>query len=269
LVFAAARWLGAPVGPFTVFREWLLAHWDEVRTEVSNRRTQTNEPRRCAVLLPLLASLPQPLALLEVGAAAGLCLLPDRYGYRYDNGVRLDPDTGPSPLLLTCATTGPVPIPTRLPKITWRAGIDLNPLDVNSDEDTGWLRCFVWPGQDTRRDILETALRIARPAPPRILRGDLNAALPDLARQAPNDATLVIFHSAVLTYLTDAQRRAFADTVSRLPGHWISYEGPSVTASGIYQPLPPSPAPTFFLAAQGRPVASADGYGQTLNWFDP
>ena len=48
------------------------------------RRTQTNEPARCALMLPLLAALPQPLALLEVGASAGLCLLPDRYGYDYD-----------------------------------------------------------------------------------------------------------------------------------------------------------------------------------------
>jgi hypothetical protein len=31
----------------------------------------------------VLAGLPQPLAVLEVGAAAGLCLLPDRYGYDY------------------------------------------------------------------------------------------------------------------------------------------------------------------------------------------
>jgi hypothetical protein len=42
-----------------------------------SRSTQTNEPARCATLLPVLAQLPQPLALNEVGASAGLCLLPD------------------------------------------------------------------------------------------------------------------------------------------------------------------------------------------------
>jgi hypothetical protein len=47
---------------------------------VSNRTTQTDEAGRCAVLL---AGLAQPLALLEVGASAGLCLYPDRYAYRY------------------------------------------------------------------------------------------------------------------------------------------------------------------------------------------
>ena len=39
------------------------------------RRTQTNEPARCATLLPALALLPPPLALIEVGASAGLILL--------------------------------------------------------------------------------------------------------------------------------------------------------------------------------------------------
>jgi hypothetical protein len=45
--------------------------------------TQTNEPGRCAVLLPVLAGLSEPLALLEVGAFAGLCLLPDFYAYDF------------------------------------------------------------------------------------------------------------------------------------------------------------------------------------------
>lgn len=32
LVFAAARFLGAPVGPFTLFREWLIANWADATT---------------------------------------------------------------------------------------------------------------------------------------------------------------------------------------------------------------------------------------------
>src|SRR5277367_3732132 len=48
---------------------------ERIRSVMLSRTTQTNEPARCSVLLPVLARLPQPLALLEVGASAGLCLL--------------------------------------------------------------------------------------------------------------------------------------------------------------------------------------------------
>jgi hypothetical protein len=51
------------------------------------RRTQTNEAARCAVLLPALAQLPQPLALIDAGASAGLTLLADRYSYDYAGRV--------------------------------------------------------------------------------------------------------------------------------------------------------------------------------------
>ena len=83
LLFGVVRLLGGPVGDPAGFRDWTLAHWPAVEAEMRSRATQTNEPGRCAVLLPVLAALPQPLALLEVGASAGLCLYPDRYAYRY------------------------------------------------------------------------------------------------------------------------------------------------------------------------------------------
>lgn len=37
---------------------------------------------RAAALLLVLAQLPGPLSLIEVGASAGLCLYPDRFTYR-------------------------------------------------------------------------------------------------------------------------------------------------------------------------------------------
>ncbi len=267
LVFAVARRLGARTGSFAEFRDWLLTNWADVRTEVQSRRTQTNEPRRCAVLLPLLARLPQPIALLEVGASAGLCLLPDRYGYRYNDGDRLDPPDGSSPLLLTCTTNGPVP--TRLPEVVWRTGIDAAPLDARSADDAHWLRCLVWPGQDDRLADLDAALRIARADPPTVVRGDLIELLPEVARLAPAGATLVVTQSAVLTTFTDARRAEFADVVRALPARWIAYDGATVLSSGLFGPVPPMERPfTFFVADQGRVVARADGYGRTVDWLD-
>src|SRR5260370_37467954 len=54
---------------------------DAIAEVMLTRTTQTNEPGRCATLLPALAQIEGPLALIEVGASAGLCLLPDAYGY--------------------------------------------------------------------------------------------------------------------------------------------------------------------------------------------
>ncbi|MFJ5799674.1 DUF2332 family protein [Streptomyces decoyicus] len=91
LLLAAVRYLDGPhaeLGPrgdlaYGRWREWTIRHWDEVRAVIMQRSARTDEPAHCATLLPLLARLPQPLALLEVGTSAGLCLHPDRYRYHY------------------------------------------------------------------------------------------------------------------------------------------------------------------------------------------
>jgi hypothetical protein len=267
LIFAAARLSGSPIAPFPQFRDWLLAHWHDVKAQALTRTTQTNEPGRCAVLLPLLAALPQPLAVVEVGASAGLCLYPDRYSYRYNNGDFLDPSAGRSKVELACSTTGPVPFPSRLPEVVWRSGIDLNPLDVHSADDTRWLRALVWPEQTDRLQRLDAAISIAQSDPAQVVRGDLNSALVELAMQAPAGATLVVFHSAVLSYLPNDDRQRFVATVGGLHGHWISNEGPSVL--NFADPLPPSPDPSKALtvvALDGHPIAYAGSHGQTLHW---
>ena len=107
LLFAAARYLlGAPpaIGPL---RELASQSRAELTQVIMARRTQTNEPARCAVLLPALAQLPQPLALIEAGASAGLNLLVDRYSDDYAGHrlAGLDPDAP----VLRCEPPGVVP----------------------------------------------------------------------------------------------------------------------------------------------------------------
>ena len=142
LLFAAACYLlGAPPG-LTELRDLVSQSRAELTEVILNRRTQTNEPARCATLLPALAQLPQPLALIEVGASAGLTLLVDKYSYEY-GGHRL-PGRDPLAPTLRCAPRGPVPLPAEVPQIAWRAGLDLNPLDVNDADDVRWLS---WSGR--------------------------------------------------------------------------------------------------------------------------
>ncbi|WP_250444513.1 DUF2332 domain-containing protein [Actinotalea sp. C106] len=262
LVFAAARWHGA-AGTYANLRTTLLDRWPAVRDTVLARATQTNEAGRCATLLPFLASLPQPLALLEVGASAGLCLLPDRYSYRYDDGTSLDPRDGPSEVVLPCSLGPGVSAPTRMPEVVWRAGIDLAPVDVTDPDARAWLETLVWPEHEDRRSRLRAALAVARREPPRVVAGDLLETLPALAAEAPADATLVVVHSAVLAYLDAHARSTFVDLVGALPGHWISNEGARVLPASAALGLDPSD-PRFVVMVDGVPRARSDPHGRSL-----
>jgi hypothetical protein len=231
---------------------------------MSARRTQTNEPARCTALLPALAQLPQPLALIEVGASAGLTLLTDRYNYDYDGHpiAGLDP-RAPT---LRCTPRGPVPLPGRVPEIIWRAGLDLNPLDVTDDGDMRWLSCLVWPGEGDRQQRLAAAVATARRDPPAVHRGDLLTDLPALAAQAPAGATLVVYHIAVLGYVSPAGRQRFAATVRGLPAVWLSNEGPG-TVPGVT--VPAHDGLPFVLVRDGQPLALTDSHGTWLDWLSP
>lgn len=274
LVLGAARFTGAEPSDFAAFRDWLLTHWPSVRSVAMVRATQTNEIGRCAVLLPLLAALPQPLALIEVGASAGLCLFPDRFSYRYGETWDIHPRGGPGATVLACAANGNMPLPHAMPAVIWRSGIDLNPLDVEDGESVRWLEALVWPEQQARRDRLAAGIAVARADPPRIVRGDLNANITGLVREAlealpESQGTVVVFHSAVLAYLDAASREAFASTMRQLPCRWISNEAPSVLGA-VKDRLPGSyetAARRFVLALDEIPVAYAGPHGQSLDWF--
>nr|WP_275311681.1 DUF2332 family protein [Streptomyces yunnanensis] len=150
---------------------WVVTHWDEVSSLMLVRLTQTNESARCATLLPVLATLPQPLALIEVGASAGLC--------------------------------------------------------------------------------------------------DLNEAVSRLVARAPTGAMPVVFHSAVLTYLSPEARAQFARTMRNLPYHWISNEAASVFPELLdFLPVPaPTDRATFVLAFGERPIAFTRPHGEHLHWL--
>jgi hypothetical protein len=270
LLLAAARQVcGTPDG-WTQFRAWFLERRDEIVAVILARRTQTNEPARCSTLLPLLATLPQPLALLEVGAAAGLCLLPDRYAYDYD-GHHVPP-TRPAPAApptFACRASAATPLPVRGLDVVWRAGLDLEPLDVRDPEHSAWLEALVWPGEGDRLELLRAAIDVARDDPPPLTRGDLRHDLPALAAGAPADATLVVFHTAVLAYVPDpADRAAFARTVGQLGAVWVANEAPGLL-EGAQRPHRPWPAgfDPFLLARDSQPVAWTDPHGTRIDWL--
>jgi hypothetical protein len=275
LLFAVSRLLGAPVGGYTAWRDFALEHWPAIEREALVRLTQTNEPLRCAALMPVLAGIDGPVALLEVGASAGLCLYPDRYSYAYDGQEPLHPADGPSPVMLDCSTNGLRPAPTRLPEIVWRAGIDLAPLNVAVADDARWLEALIPPEQSGRLARLRAAMRIVRADPPVLVAGDVTDALAGLAADAPSGATLVVVSSGVLVYVARPQRERFAEAVAALDARWLSLE-----AAGLYPEValgleratgitPLELAGRFALSLDQRPLAFVAPHGGRIDWLAP
>jgi hypothetical protein len=269
LLLAAVRHVAGLASGWQEFREAIDRHRDVIADVMRARRTQTNEPARCATLLPLLARLPQPLALIEVGAAAGLCLLPDHYAYDFD-GQLIAPSApvSGSPPLFHCSVNPKTPLPDRNIEVIWRAGLDLEPVDLEDEAQVAWLETLVWPGEGRRLGSLRAAVDAARRHPPLVRRGDLNVDLLPMVAEAPEAATLAVFHSAVLPYLTEQDREAFRQTARARLSTWIANEGAELQPRSASR-LNRTAARTgdFLLSINERPIAWTDPHGARLDWI--
>lgn len=268
LVFAVTRLLGSGDVDAATWSCWLLDHADEVVAESTVRSVQTNEPLRCAALLPELARIDGPIALLEVGASAGLCLYPDRYSYRYRGAAgeaRLDPLDGPSPVVLECDVRGERMPQLRHPEIVWRAGVDLAPLDVRDPRDVDWLAQLVWPGETGRADRVRAAAAIAAAAPPLLVRGDAVDGIRELAALSPADATVVVSTPGVLAHIPRV-RRAEVIAEARAAGHWVTIDDAGLHDgwTGLDRD---GWREGFAVALDGHVRAAADPLGRWWEWL--
>ena len=272
LVFAVTRLLGAPEAGYARWRAWLAEHADAVVAECAQRSIQTNEPLRCAALLPALSLIDGPIALLEVGASAGLCLYPDRYAYRYRHGretVVLDPPGG-AEVVLHAKLRGPVVPRLRMPDVVWRVGIDLRPLDARAAADRAWLLGLVWPGEAGRSERMRAALDVVAADPPRLVAGDAADVLADVAALAPADATLVVTTPGVLAHVPRAGRERIA-AAATAAGRWITIDALGLHAAVDVAWSPPAdprewPNGAFALALDGDVLAAVDPLGASVEW---
>jgi hypothetical protein len=202
-----------PSGAPPVFADFCRKHIQEIQLLLQTKLVQTNEVRRCILLLPAIVLASEtvdstPLALIDMGASAGLNLLFDRYGYNYDNRLRCG-DLN-SPVQLFCTLRGLLcpPIPKIMPKIASRIGIDLNPLDINEYDDCLWLLAQIWPNEsfNLRAERMRVAVELARHSPPRLITGDLVEILPDIISKIPAGQTICLLHSFSFYELSNHDR---------------------------------------------------------------
>src|SRR5262249_20333661 len=142
------------------------------------------------LLQGLLALGRERIDLLELGAAGGLLLYPDRY----------------------------FPAEASF-EIVRRRGIDSHPVDVTTDEGARLLEAFVWPDMTERVARLREAIAVVREDPPELIQGDYV----DVLEEHLQSETLVM--SSVTTMYLDDER--YAELVERLRGvDWLSLEVP-------------------------------------------
>ena len=270
LVLTCARVAGVPLRPFETARGDFVALWPVIAKLAKTRSTQTNDPRRCTPLLIALDRIRGPIALVEVGASAGLTLFPDRYTYTWNSpgrSVTSHPADGPSTVALTADIAGWGANPPRRPSIVHREGIDLTPLDVTKSADKDWLEALVWPEQTERLDLVRAAVVIVAKKPPTLTAGDAMAeirAAVARARKAAPKATIVVSSPAVLVYLDPAEREKFATYCTRANVRWISLDGrrviPRIGDAADERGIEGD----FVLSLDGVPIASVDPLGRQV-----
>lgn len=208
---------------------------DEHREEIAagmHANVQTNEVGRACALVGgfhlVAAETGLPLRTLEVGASAGLLLRWDHFDY-VAGGRRWG---GAGELRFEDPWVDRVPAFVDTLRVAERAGCDVNPIDVTTDDGVNALRAFLWPDQVHRRARLDAAIGIARRVPALVERADAGQWVEQrLATTTPGVAT-VVYHSIVLQYLPrpsfDRMRSALTDAGGRAtddaPLYWLRME---------------------------------------------
>lgn len=268
VVFAVTRMLGSGTGGYAEWARFVRANAERIVAECAARTTQTNEPLRCAPLAVALARIPGPIALLEVGASAGLCLFPDRYAHRFvrDDGsvVELAPEGAAPGVLLESELRGDLEAPATLPEIVWRRGVDLQPRDASDPADRAWISGLVWPGETARARRIEAALDVAASGRPEIVAADAAepGVLEALAGEAPRDATLVIATPGVLPHIPREKRERLTKWILASGARWVTLDSPRLHPAWDL----PDSWPGFALALDGEVIAAADPLGA---WVGP
>lgn len=261
----------SPRDAYPYFHTFCLEHADTIRQLVTTQRVQTNEVGRCTGLMPAFQEVFQragdrPLAILEIGASAGLHLLWDKYGYEYQ-GAGYAGDHA-SPVQLFCLPQGNVrpPLPAVLPTVAHRTGIDLAPVDVRDENAILWLRALIWPEHVDRARLLEKAVEVARLDPPEIIPGDASVLLPRVLSGVPAELVLCVYHSYTLNQCPKPTREKIIERLAAFARERDFFRISLEWFSGQRQPQL-----ELFTYREGRMedelLAYCESHGRMLEWL--
>ncbi|MEU8225449.1 DUF2332 domain-containing protein [Kribbella sp. NPDC048915] len=201
-----------PVLGWEAFEQVLRSRLGEVRSLLT-QPPQTNEVGRSAALygglLQLVAAVPLPVRVYEIGASGGLNLRADRYRYVADGRSYGLAD---SPVVFDPAWSGQVPSVDL--RIAERVGCDIAPVDPLTPDGALTLTSYVWPDMPDRLARLRGALEVARQVPADVRREDAVSFLRGL-ELSPGHVT-VVWHSIMWQYLRRVDRSAIEARLTEL-----------------------------------------------------
>jgi hypothetical protein len=235
------------------YRQFCLDHRDRLLELCARHRDQMNEVGRCADVVPALALAAvdgQGVVLVDIGTGAGLGLHLDRFRYLYRGpGHRRQWVGDPSsPLTITTDVRGNLapPVPTALPRIVDRVGIDTEPLDVSNPAVRAWLAACV-PQEIGAVTRFHRAADIATAHPTRTVRGDASKVLPEVLASVPDGSPVCLVDSYVHVFFAPDQLERFHALVEQAGARreldWISVDplvpmGRGATQSVLGIPVP-------------------------------
>ena len=253
---------------------------------------QTNEVQRSAALLPGLlhvaAQTPLPLALVEIGASAGLNLWCDQYRHEHAGpphgripacAARRQPsDHGgwawgstEAALTLRSEWLGAAP-PMPALAIVSRAGCDAMPIDLRQLGEGLRLASFIWPDQPERLARLRAAQAVASACMARSGLRVQAAHAADFVRQQLQrrvlGQALVLMHSVVWQYIPHAEQddiRAQMEAAGRVataaaPLAWLRFEPPALDLAMELRCR-------FWPGGEDRLLARCHPHGARIEWL--
>ncbi len=228
-----------PHRTFDPFKDFCLTHNRDIKKLLQTRLVQTNEVRRCALLIAGFFEVAKAgvkrIGLIDVGASSGLNLNLDRYQYKYSNGLTAGAPN--SRLILDCEVQGNLQS-TEIPHIESRIGIDLNPIDLSDPDELLWALALIWPDQPERAERLKRAAEIQKNFPVELIKDEANRAIENVAEKFPSDLPLAVIHSFTLNQFSVEDRSRFDENLKaisarrevwRLSLEWIGTKDSELT----------------------------------------
>ncbi|QWS33590.1 DUF2332 family protein [Curtobacterium aetherium] len=267
LLFAVARRLGADPSDPAALRALGREARPALVAALTTATVQANDPRRLAPVVPVLAALSaasdRPLGLVDVGAAAGLCSIPDRVTLDHrvvrdhrvvlgqvasgDAGsecagsgagvegagsgiagtrlVRVHTAVAGPAVHLVAEVTGDPPAPAATSiRIGARIALDPNPIDPAAPGALDRLAEAVPPEATDRTALMRDALRATLVEPPVRIRGIVPDDLDRALDAVPDGCEPVVLTTGTLVYVPGAGRQRLVDRLRERDVRWVALE---------------------------------------------